>query len=248
MTSIAAPGWCGALELKRFYQRSMSVGIALAVSLHISLAAGVCFSLVSDEVDSKVEGGFPAMDSVVIDLRLPPLTENATPRIGILASKILPPTIGIPLPVPDDEVMEKVHFPTSDDLARISTPIAIGVGVGFGGTEPVVTQIPNLGIYFPSPDSFVAVDEMPVPIHRATPAYPEVAALTHISGVVGLRVLVDEEGKVRDALIQKRSGSNVGFEKAAKTAAYKSVYKPAVQNGRPVAVWVSYQVEFTSQR
>ena len=34
------------------------------------------------------------------------------------------------------------------------------------------------------------------------------------------------------------------FDDAAIEAAYKCKYKPAIQNGRPVAVWVSYQVEF----
>ncbi|MFH2204893.1 MAG: energy transducer TonB [Elusimicrobiota bacterium] len=49
---------------------------------------------------------------------------------------------------------------------------------------------------------------------------------------------------MRDAIIQKASGTNAGFEEAALTAAMKNRYKPAIQNGRPIPVWVSYRVVF----
>ena len=39
-------------------------------------------------------------------------------------------------------------------------------------------------------------------------------------------------------------GEGAAAEEAAVKAAYKCRFKPAIQNGRPVAVWVSYQVEF----
>jgi TonB family protein len=49
---------------------------------------------------------------------------------------------------------------------------------------------------------------------------------------------------VRDALIAKSSGSNVGFDEAAIKAALQRRYRPALQNGRPVAVWVTYKIVF----
>jgi TonB family protein len=44
--------------------------------------------------------------------------------------------------------------------------------------------------------------------------------------------------------VAKSSGSNVGFDEAAVEAALQCIYKPAIQNGQPVAVWVTYPVEF----
>jgi TonB family protein len=81
-------------------------------------------------------------------------------------------------------------------------------------------------------------------IREEKPLYPEMAQLTERSGIVWVQALVDKDGKVRDARILKPSGANVGFEDAAIEAAYKNLYKPAIQNGRPVSVWVSYKVEF----
>jgi len=36
----------------------------------------------------------------------------------------------------------------------------------------------------------------------------------------------------------------MGFEEAAVKAAYKCRYRPAIQNGNPIGVWISYTVEF----
>jgi protein TonB len=70
------------------------------------------------------------------------------------------------------------------------------------------------------------------------------AELTNQTGSVWIRALIDTEGKVREAFVQKPSGSNAGFEDAALTAAYACRYRPAIQNGVPVPVWISYKVEF----
>jgi len=42
----------------------------------------------------------------------------------------------------------------------------------------------------------------------------------------------------------KESGANAGFEEAALKAARKRKYRPALQNGQPVAVWVTYKKIF----
>jgi protein TonB len=85
---------------------------------------------------------------------------------------------------------------------------------------------------------------MPTIVKEEKPVYPEVALLTNREATVWVKALVDKEGKVREARIAKSSGMNVGFDEAALEAAYKNIYKPAIQNGRPVAIWVTYPVEF----
>jgi len=46
------------------------------------------------------------------------------------------------------------------------------------------------------------------------------------------------------ALVKKASGTNASFKDAAVEASYKFRYKPAIQNDRPVAVWVGYRFVF----
>ena len=64
-----------------------------------------------------------------------------------------------------------------------------------------------------------------------------------MTGLVWVKALVDKEGNVRQAMVLKSSGTQA-FDDAAVAAAYKNKFKPGIQNGRPVAVWVSYKVEF----
>jgi TonB family protein len=55
--------------------------------------------------------------------------------------------------------------------------------------------------------------------------------------------LVDKDGNVRDALVLKSSGT-ASLDEAAVEASYDCKFKPGIQNGRPVACWVTYRVEF----
>ena len=45
-------------------------------------------------------------------------------------------------------------------------------------------------------------------------------------------------------MVAKSSGTQ-SLDEAAVAAATDNVFKPGIQNGRPVNVWVSYKVEFT---
>jgi outer membrane biosynthesis protein TonB len=52
---------------------------------------------------------------------------------------------------------------------------------------------------------------------------------------------VDKTGAVRDVRVLK--GPEI-LREAALKAAWKSVWRPAIQNKKPVAVWVAYPVKF----
>jgi len=48
---------------------------------------------------------------------------------------------------------------------------------------------------------------------------------------------------VLKAQIGKSSGTE-SLDEAAIEAAYKNKFKPGIQNGRPIKVWVTYKVDF----
>jgi len=62
---------------------------------------------------------------------------------------------------------------------------------------------------------------------------------------VMVQAYVDKNGEVKKAQAVKTNRPNMGFEEAAVKAAYKCKYRPAIQNGNPVGVWIGYRVEFT---
>ncbi|MBI3872645.1 MAG: energy transducer TonB [candidate division Zixibacteria bacterium] len=238
-TANVAPGWYGAFELKRTYQRNMSLGVLYAALFHLAIIGGM---LIYQYIKSRDD--FSNAQVVVIksisDIAPPPSMTAAKPQVNVAEPNIVPPKIGIPTPVPDEEVVEDVKFATRAELAELQTPI---VAAGNGGNDSVVVDIP-LEEYFPAQGEFVAVEEMPVIIKQVDPDYPQVARLTKQEATVTVSALVDKEGKVRDVKIVKGSGSNIGFDEAAQEAAFKTLYKPAVQNGHPVAIWVTYQYHF----
>lgn len=94
-------------------------------------------------------------------------------------------------------------------------------------------------------DAFVPVDDIPELLYEAIPIYPEGAIESKTEGTVWIKAYVDKEGIVRKAEAVKCNRPGYGFEEAALEAAYKNKYQPGIRGEKPVALWVTYSVEFT---
>jgi len=122
-----------------------------------------------------------------------------------------------------------------------------------GESQPIAIDTTSYRLNLPAstPDSLlpaqndpVAIDIAPELISGPSPQYPEKALRNYKTGEVWVKILIDEHGVVRKALIEQASGVDVGFEEAALTAALNRKYHPAQYEDRPVACWISYQVGF----
>jgi len=85
------------------------------------------------------------------------------------------------------------------------------------------------------------VERQPNPIKRVSPEYPDIARKANITGKVFVTALVNRLGKVEQ--IGKISGPEV-FHSTARTAAMQWEFEPAIQNDKPVKVWVSLPFTF----
>ena len=89
------------------------------------------------------------------------------------------------------------------------------------------------------------VEEEPRPIggieKQPKPKYPEIAQKAGIEGRVFVKVLVGKDGKVEQAGVI--SGPEV-FHEVARAAAMQWTFSPAIQNDKPVRVWVSLPFVF----
>ncbi|MBN1425107.1 TonB family protein [Candidatus Fermentibacteria bacterium] len=101
-------------------------------------------------------------------------------------------------------------------------------------TEPP-PQLPEFG-------KFVAYDTKPEFIRYATPDYPEMAKKAGIEGTVLAQLLVGADGKVYDVRVM--SGPDI-FHEQVKAAALSSLFSPAKQRDKPVAVWVAVPYRFS---
>ena len=88
-----------------------------------------------------------------------------------------------------------------------------------------------------------SVDDPPQLLSRSEPAYPERLRKRGDSGVVELRVLVNEQGRViRVVVTQGIPGSEL--EALAVDAALRSTYSAGKDHGRPVRAWVTERFVF----
>jgi protein TonB len=147
---------------------------------------------------------------------------------------IAKPTIGIPTPVPDAQAPEQTIM-TQQEIAASITPV--GLGSGSGRDSLVIAAMDDL----PSQGEFVYYEDEPVPVTTVQPAYPEFAREAQIQGKVVLHVLVGKDGRVKNVKVAR---GVTGLNDAAMDAVRKWVFKPALSNNKPVAVWVEVPVDF----
>jgi protein TonB len=84
--------------------------------------------------------------------------------------------------------------------------------------------------------------EPPVPVRTVAPDYPPELRREGVSGLVMVKCTIDESGNVVDPQVEK--SSNTAFEKPAMEALKKWKFKPAKQDGNPVAIKVSIPIKF----
>ena len=92
------------------------------------------------------------------------------------------------------------------------------VGPGPGVVEPVLLSPPRIN-------------------------YPPMARQQRISGRVVILVLVNEQGSVSDARVQKGIGGRNGIDTVVLDAVRSSHFRPATKNGIPVKMWRTVVVE-----
>jgi protein TonB len=227
----------GAFELKAKYQRNFALAttITLAFVLLILATAWLISNLTKEEAVNAPK----VVIKTVADLGPPPSIAKKPPQVKVSAPQVVAPKVGIPKPVADDEVLdEDVVIATRDELAEIVAPDITSMAEG----GDIAVEI-DPDDYIPAPDEFVPLEIQPELIYKQPPEYPRLAKQAGITGTVWINVLLDEEGNVIDVIIAKSSGTK-SLDEAALKAAYKNKFKPGIQNGRPVKVWVTYPVEF----
>lgn len=232
----------GAFELKIKYQRNMLLGVLFSAMLVVVFVGGAyIYKAITAEDYSDVP---VQIIKTIADLGPPPTVAKKPPTIKIDQPQLAAPKVGIPKPVADEDVIDQdVVIASRQELADIVAPDVASTDLDQGGAN-VVVDIPD-DAYLPAPDEFVPVEIPAEMIYEEVPEYPRLAKQANMEAVVWVKALVDKNGSVVKAMVFKSSGSKAGFDEAAVAAAYKCKFKPAIQNGRPVAVWVAYQVEFT---
>ena len=214
-------------------------GLLLSVLLHVLLIGGYAIReyYLSGDDDAPLVGVRIMKYS---ELGPPPSIANTevvpVTGVSVAAAK---PTVGMPVPVPDVEVSPEQTIATQTELSQM--PGAVTSGVAAEGNVVVQKDI-RIEEEEPSPDAFIPVEKSPVAVTQVSPEYPDLARRAGVEGVVWVKALIDKEGRVRKAMIQK-SDSEI-FNEAAIAAAMKWVFTPAKMSNGTVSVWISIPFRF----
>jgi len=138
----------------------------------------------------------------------------------------------VPVPVPDAQAPEQTIM-TQAELSKAISP----VGLGTAGKDSLVIRGDDL----PNEGEFVYYEDAPSPVTHPDPVYPDMAREAQIQGKVVLHVLVGKDGRVKNVKVIR---SVTYLDDAAVKAVRNWVFKPALSNNKPVAVWVEVPVDF----
>jgi len=229
----------GAFELKRLYPKHFSLGMAIAVVLHLFLIGTYIFIQAITRDDENNIATVRILK--YSELGPPPSLDNtAAQQVAVTAP--VAPTVGIPTPVPDAEAPKEQTIATQQEMNKVASPV--GEGNGSGGVQ--ITQ--DLKVEAPKEDeapdmnAFTPVEKQPEVVVHPVPVYPDLAKRAGVEGTVFVKILVNKEGKPIKAVVVK-SDSEV-FNQPSVDAALKFVFTPAIQHKSPVMVWVVIPFKF----
>jgi TonB family protein len=227
------------VELKASYRRNMILGFGFSAGM-LMLALGVILHVAPSKISAEIK--MKEVPNRGVTALLPPqrIKQKKQQHRGMTTRAPELTEMGRLVAVPDSEAPEEEIMPTQDELGAAVPEVPFdedGFVLGYDAEEIVDRLLPDRG-------EFVPYDQPPVPVNTIQPLYPKLERRAGIEGDVWLEVLVDVQGKVRDVVIGAESSGDEGFRQAAMEAAYKTIWKPAISNGQPVAVWITYKVAF----
>jgi len=106
-----------------------------------------------------------------------------------------------------------------------------------GGTGPVPTDLAQ--VYISS-----VVDEIPIRLSGPTPQYPSILQQAGMEGHVVTQVVIGMDGRPEPETFRIISSNNAAFERPAREAVLRSVYRPGRMRGEAVRVLVEIPVNF----
>ena len=86
---------------------------------------------------------------------------------------------------------------------------------------------------------------LPQVVTKVNPQYTPEAMRAHIEGVVGLDVVVEAAGSVGRVVVTRSLDPVFGLDQEAVKAMKQWTFRPGMKDGKPVAVSVDIQMNFT---
>jgi protein TonB len=227
--------------LKRFSRRLLIRGTIVGMGLHLIAFGGW---LIARSMKPEPPARAVTIDLTRIrtpqDLGVPPsLTQEIDASAQVAIATAAAPSFGVPEPVPDFQATTTT-LATTEQIADALTPV--DMDQLRSGSDSLVVDESMFDIKSDKPIDYRAVEELPVPINTPAPIYPDMARSGDVEGAVTVMALITKDGRVSDVKVTE---GNWVLHDAAIAAVKKWTFKPALQQHKPVAVWVEIPLNFT---
>ena len=218
ITSSAVRGKNPVVDLKLKYAKTFNMALVASFVLHGSVA-GVFPTF-------DIEAAPRAKDQIVIQMEDLPETRQ-------IERPPPPPRPAVPIETESDDVPDDVTIESTDldfDEAPIDLPPPPPPSASSGTSDEDEEIL-----------EFFSVEEEPRTLQTAQPKYPEVARKAGLEGTVFVRFVVGKDGRVERVNILR--GPEI-FRDAAIDAVSQFRFSPAIQNDKPVRVWMQMPIRF----
>jgi periplasmic protein TonB len=204
--------------------RSAKLGpLAVIVLLHM-----VLFYLLQSGLLRKVaHAALPEVINISFVSTPTPPKPAPTPKTAPVARQA--PAIAPPVPVAVRSAEPAITLPQTQ-VAEAAPTVA---------PAPPVAAAPAVVVAPAAPRTVSSVEYIRPP----QPVYPAISRRLGETGVVVLRILIGEKGLPEQVLVQKSSGS-ANLDEAGRQAALRALFKPHMEDGKPVAVFALVPLNF----
>jgi periplasmic protein TonB len=203
--------------------RATALGVAIALNLSVLLLA-------MRPLAPQIANAFQTVRVETVRIIEPPLPTPPPPPDIVVKP--------LPKPLPVTTPVHVVH------VQQVTPPVATTPTT----TEPSDNSKPVVAPpsdFTPPPSIAPGVVSL---AYRASPLkFPIQALRQHMSGTVLLRVLVDENGKPIDVVIEQSSGFKLLDNSAREQVLSSWLFQPAVIDGHTVRAWARVPVSFAFQ-
>lgn len=206
-------------DLRRHYKK------VFAASLFLSAVLIVLTVVVSPSLQGRA--ATPRKEQMVFHMEEIPQTRQEFRT---------PPRPAVPIEVGSEEVPDDVTIETTD-LVFDQIPVDVP-------PPPLETHESVHVDEEEEPLEIWMVEKKPELVTKMVLEYPDLARKAGLEGTVYVKLLVGSDGRVKKAGVLR--GDEI-FHKATMKAVMQFVFTPAIQNDRPVPVWVVMPIVFKLQ-
>ncbi len=99
-----------------------------------------------------------------------------------------------------------------------------------------------------SSDTTAIPETMPQLLSGFDTNYPPLARQAGVEGIVGVKSVIDDKGRVQDLQLTRSSGSTAGFEQTVIESGKQNIWIPAYSLRGAIPYWSYYEVIFINRR